>query len=43
MTVAKAGPKSTSITKQPEYKLTQVEKKGEKLDHRVTKMKLGKL
>jgi len=27
---------------QPEYKLTKVEKKGEKLDYRVTKMKLGK-
>jgi predicted helicase len=27
---------------QPEYKLTKVEKKGEKLDYRVTKMKLSK-
>jgi hypothetical protein len=27
---------------QPEYELTKVEKKGEKLDYRVTKMKLGK-
>jgi predicted helicase len=27
---------------QPEYKLTKVEKKGEKLDYRVTKMKLNK-
>jgi len=28
--------------KQPEYKLTKVEKEGEKLDYRVTKMKLSK-
>jgi predicted helicase len=27
---------------QPEYELTKIEKKGEKLDYRVTKMKLGK-
>jgi len=28
--------------KQPGYKLTKVEKEGEKLDYRVTKMKLSK-
>ena len=43
---AKAGHRLAEIhvhyEQQPEYKLTQVEKKGEKLDYRVTKMKLSK-
>jgi predicted helicase len=45
-TLAKAGKRLTEIhvhyEQQPEYKLTKVEKKGEKLDYRVTKMKLSK-
>jgi predicted helicase len=45
-TLAKAGQRLAEIhvhyEQQPEYKLTQVEKKGEKLDYRVTKMKLSK-
>ena len=44
--LAKAGQRLAEIhvhyEQQPEYKLTKVEKKGEKLDYRVTKMKLGK-
>src|SRR5258708_2895624 len=43
---AKAGQRLAEIhvhyEQQPEYKLTKVEKKGEKLDYRVTKMKLSK-
>ena len=43
---AKAGQRLAEIhvhyEQQPEYKLTKIEKKGEKLDHRVTKMKLSK-
>jgi predicted helicase len=43
---AKAGQRLAEIhvhyEQQPEYKLTKVEKKGEKLDCRVTKMKLSK-
>jgi len=43
---AKAGKRLAEIhvhyEQQPEYKLTKVEKKGEKLDYRVTKMKLSK-
>jgi predicted helicase len=42
----KAGQHLTEIhvhyEQQPEYKLTKVEKRGEKLDYRVKKMKLGK-
>jgi predicted helicase len=45
-TLAKAGQRLAEIhvhyEQQLEYKLTQVEKKGEKLDYRVTKMKLSK-
>jgi predicted helicase len=44
--LVKAGERLTEIyihyEQQPEYKLTKVEKKGEKLDYRVTKMKLSK-
>ena len=44
--LAKAGQRLAEIhvryEQQPEYKLTKVEKKGEKLDYRVTKMKLSK-
>jgi len=32
----------THYEQQPEYKLIKIEKKGEKLDYRVTKMKLSK-
>jgi len=43
---AKAGQRLAEIhvhyEQQPEYKLTKIEKKGEKLDYRVTKMKLSK-
>ena len=43
---AKAGQRLAEINvhyeQQTEYKLTKVEKKGEKLDYRVTKMKLSK-
>jgi predicted helicase len=43
---AKAGQRLVEIhvhyEQQPEYKLTRVEKKGEKLDYRVTKMKMSK-
>jgi predicted helicase len=43
---AKAGQRLAEIhvhyEQQPEYKLTKVEKKGEKLDYHVTKMKLSK-
>jgi predicted helicase len=45
-TLVKAGQRLAEIhvhyEQQPEYKLTKVEKKGEKLDYRVTKMKLSK-
>jgi predicted helicase len=44
--LAKAGQRLAEIhvhyEQQPEYKLTKVEKKGEKLDYRVNKMKLSK-
>ena len=44
--LAKAGQRLAEIhvhyEQQPEYKLTKVEKAGEKLDYRVTKMKLSK-
>jgi predicted helicase len=44
--LAKAGQRLAEIhvhyEKQPEYGLTKVEKKGEKLDYRVKKMKLSK-
>jgi predicted helicase len=44
--LVKAGQRLAKIhvhyEQQPEYKLTKVEKKGEKLDYRVTKMKLSK-
>jgi predicted helicase len=44
--LAKAGQRLAEIhvhyEQQPEYKLTKAEKKGEKLDYRVTKMKLTK-
>ncbi len=44
--LAKAGQRLAEIhvhyEQQPEYKLTKVEKKGEKLDYRVKKMKLSK-
>jgi predicted helicase len=44
--LAKAGQRLAEIhvhyEQQPEFKLTKVEKKGEKLDYRVTKMKLSK-
>jgi len=44
--LAKAGQRLAEIhvhyEQQPEYKLTKVEKTGEKLDYRVTKMKLSK-
>ena len=44
--LAKAGQRLAEIhvhyEQQPEFKLTKTEKKGEKLDYRVTKMKLGK-
>jgi hypothetical protein len=44
--LAKAGQRLAEIhvqyEQQPEYKLTKTEKKGEKLDYRVTKMKLSK-
>jgi len=44
--LAKAGQRLAEIhvhyEQQPEYKLTKLEKKGEKLDYRVTKMKLSK-
>jgi predicted helicase len=43
---AKAGQRLVELhvhyEQQPEYKLTKIEKKGEKLDYRVTKMKLSK-
>ncbi len=43
---AKSGQRLAEIhihyEQQPEYKLTKIEKKGEKLDYRVTKMKLSK-
>ncbi len=45
-TLVKAGQRLAEIhvhyEQQPEYKLTKVEKAGEKLDYRVTKMKLSK-
>jgi hypothetical protein len=45
-TFVKAGQRLADIhghyEQQPEYKLTVTEKKGEKLDYRVTKMKLSK-
>jgi predicted helicase len=44
--LAKAGQRLSAIhvhyEQQPEYKLTKIEKAGEKLDYRVTKMKLSK-
>jgi predicted helicase len=44
--LAKAGQRLAEIhvhhEQQPEHKLTKVEKKGEKLDYRVNKMKLNK-
>jgi predicted helicase len=45
-TLVKAGQRLAKIhvhyEQQPEYKLTKIEKKGEKLDYRVTKMRLNK-